>query len=125
VSPDGEKREVFGEGFRSANTIGIGPEDTILTVDQQGDWVPVDRLDIVLDKGGSYGYFPHRKKDLQKGKFNTPVAWLPHTVDNSAGFINYINDKRYGTISNHWVIRYYGQRTVFSVLIQKKRDKTQ
>lgn len=125
VCPDGTEREVYGRGFRSANTIGIGPHDMILTVDQQGDWVPVDRMDVVKGKGGFYGYRPHGGDSLPVGDFNTPVAWLPHTVDNSAGFIIYEGDNRFGPLADHWIMSSYGQRTLFVVLLQKIEGRLQ
>lgn len=125
VSPDGTKRVVYARGYRSANTLGLGPRGNIFTVDQQGDWVPADRLDVVKEKGNFYGYRPHGGKDLPVGKFETPVAWLPHTVENSAGFIQYAGDQRWGPLAGHMILSSYGQRTLFVVLLERLGGKLQ
>lgn len=125
VSPDGLEHEVYGTGFRSANSLGIGPDDNILTADQQGDWVPAERINMVREKGEFYGYRPHGGEGLPVGEFNTPVAWIPHEANNSAGFITYVDDSRWGPWADHWIMGSYGRRTLFAVLLEEMGDKFQ
>ncbi len=125
VSPDGSSREVYARGFRSANSLGIGPDDTILTADQEGQWVPVDRINVVEEKDGFYGYRPHGGDDLPVGEFQVPVAWLPHTIEKSAGFLTYAGDPRGGPLAGHWIMSSYSQGTLFAILMEKKGGRFQ
>ena len=55
VSKDGSHAEQICTGLREANGIGISPEGLITCADNQGNWVPTSKIDIVK-KGGFYGY---------------------------------------------------------------------
>src|SRR5699024_2751970 len=120
ISPDGTDREVYARGFRSANTLGVGPNDRILTVDQEGGWVPMVRINIVEKKGGFYGYRPHGGESLRVGEFDTPVSWLPHKVESSAGFVTYAGDNRWGPLAGHWIMSSYSQGTLVKILTERR-----
>ncbi|MGZ8901113.1 MAG: DUF6797 domain-containing protein, partial [Limisphaerales bacterium] len=57
VPKNGSGIEVIATGFRNPNGMGIGPCDLITVADQQGDWVPETRLDLIKP-GGFYGFTP-------------------------------------------------------------------
>ncbi len=54
VSKDGSKLEVFATGLRAPNGLGMGPNDELSASDNQGHWMPVNRLNIIK-QGGFYG----------------------------------------------------------------------
>lgn len=118
ISPDGMTRELFSNGSRGSNTLGIGPDDMILSADQQGSWVPVERIDV-MKQDGFYGFRPHGGEGLEVGEFEPPVAWIPYHVNNSSGSITYADDPRWGPLSEHWLLGSYGQSTLLLVLTQK------
>lgn len=118
VSADGTEREIFATGIRGANGLGIGPDDRLFGVDQQGDWVPTGRVDW-LREGGFYGYRPHNPDGRPEGDYDLPICWVPHRVDNSSGDLAYIEDPRWGPMKGNWVMTSYGQSTLLALLVEK------
>ena len=64
VSKDGSKFEVFATGLRAPNGLGMGPNDELSCSDNQGHWMPANRLNIVK-QGGFYGMVPAAHKVLK------------------------------------------------------------
>lgn len=64
VSKDGAKLEVFATGLRAPNGLGIGPKDLLTCSDNQGHWMPANRLNIVR-QGGFYGMVPAAHRTLK------------------------------------------------------------
>ncbi|MEX0772919.1 MAG: DUF6797 domain-containing protein [Balneolales bacterium] len=124
VSPDGMEREVYSRGSRGANTLGIGADDVILSADQQGNWVPVERIDV-MKKNGFYGFRPHGGEGLPVGEFEPPVSWIPYDVNNSSGSITYSGDSRWGPLAGQWVLGSYGQSRLLLVLTEEIGGKLQ
>lgn len=118
LSPDGDRREIRATGIRGANTLGIGPDDAILSADQQGNWVPVERVDL-LKKDRFYGYRPHGGESLPIGEFEPPVAWIPYHINNSSGLITWAGDERWGPLANQWILGSYGRSRLLLLLTQK------
>jgi hypothetical protein len=63
VSADGSNLEVIATGLRAPNGVGIGPHDEITVSDNEGHWVPADRLNLVK-QGGFYGMTPAAHRTL-------------------------------------------------------------
>lgn len=118
VSPDGKNRELYSNGSRGSNTLGIGPDDTILSADQQGNWMPVDRIDM-MKRGEFYGYRPHGGQDRDIGEFAPPLAWIPYDINNSSGSLTYSDQTRWGPLSGQWLLGSYGQANLQVVLTQE------
>ncbi|MES2569906.1 MAG: DUF6797 domain-containing protein, partial [Verrucomicrobiota bacterium] len=57
VSKDGAKLEVHASGVRAPNGLGMGPRDELTFSDNQGHWMPANRLNLVKP-GGFYGMTP-------------------------------------------------------------------
>jgi len=66
VSKDGSKLEIFATGLRAPNGLGMGPNDMLTCSDNQGHWMPANRLNVVK-QGGFYGMVPaaHRVMKLK------------------------------------------------------------
>ncbi len=63
VSKDGAKLEVVATGLRAPNGLGMGPGDVLTCSDNQGHWMPSNRLNIIKP-GGFYGMTPAAHKEL-------------------------------------------------------------
>lgn len=63
VSKDGSTMEIFATGLRAPNGLGMGPGDVLTCSDNQGHWMPANRLNIVK-KGGFYGMTPAAHREL-------------------------------------------------------------
>lgn len=60
VSPDGSQGQVYCTGFRVPNGMGILPDDRLTVSDNQGDWMPASKINLV-HRGGFYGYVQNLK----------------------------------------------------------------
>ena len=61
VSKDGAKMEIIANGLRAPNGLGMGPKDFLTCSDNQGHWMPANRLNIIK-LGGFYGMTPAAHK---------------------------------------------------------------
>ncbi|MBF0432297.1 MAG: hypothetical protein HQK83_13515 [Fibrobacteria bacterium] len=69
----GEKK-FYSTGFRNPDGIAFGPEGEIFTTDQQGNWLPANKL-IHVKKDRFYGYY---RDGFNETKKETPPAlYLP------------------------------------------------
>ncbi|MHA3775357.1 DUF6797 domain-containing protein [Verrucomicrobiota bacterium sgz303538] len=57
VGKDGSKMEVIATGLRAPNGMGMGPNNLLTVSDNQGHWMPANRLNVVKP-GGFYGMVP-------------------------------------------------------------------
>jgi glucose/arabinose dehydrogenase len=64
VSKDGAKLEVFATGLRAPNGLSMGPKDFLTCSDNQGHWMPANRINIIKH-GGFYGMVPAAHKTLK------------------------------------------------------------
>jgi len=55
VSKDGSKLDVVARGLRAPNGMGVGPNGELTAADNEGNWVPSSRVDLVRP-GGFLGH---------------------------------------------------------------------
>ncbi len=63
VSKDGAKMDIVATGLRAPNGSGMGPNDELSVSDNQGHWMPANRLNMIKP-GGFYGMVPAAHKVL-------------------------------------------------------------
>ncbi len=63
VSKDGAKLDIVATGLRAPNGLGMGPGDVLTCSDNQGHWMPSNRLNIIKP-GGFYGMTPAAHREL-------------------------------------------------------------
>ena len=115
VAKDGSKLDVVATGFRNPNGMGISPSGVITVADQQGEWVPETRLDVI-HPGGFYGYMPMHKRAVKPTTFDPPLCWIPRTVDNSAGGQTWVPPNSWGPLGGQMIHLSYGRCTMMLVL---------
>lgn len=141
VSPDGKRWESIATGFRVPNGITISPNDEIYVSDNQGDWIPASKINLIK-KGGFYGYVPNiAEKDWSPdGKkfsedqlvnkkmirpeivpvpdtFHQPAIWIPQEFDNSSGGGAW-SDRSWGPLGNRFIHTSYGTGWIYYFLPQ-------
>lgn len=123
VSPDGSMIEPVAAGLRAANGLGIGPGDLITVGDNQGNWIPSSRINVIK-QGGFYGYMPHvtAAGGSPRDDYDRPLCWIPVTVDNSGGSQVWSDEKRFGPLSGRMFHTSYGRASVMLVMTQKLDD---
>lgn len=140
VSPDGEQHDIMAIGFRVPSGIGQFPYEGnhyLTASDNQGQYVPASKIDVIR-KGGFYGYSGTKRQwqpyggnvDPRKGEyppksFDQPMVWIPHKLDNSSGGQVWVDDERFGPLSDHLIHSSFGSARLYYVLRQKVGDKFQ
>lgn len=120
VLKDGSRGEVIATGLRAANGTAIGPHDEFVCADNQGNWTPVCRINLVK-RGGSYGFngdprvttsadIAHERKT-----YDPPLCWIPYEKDNCTGGQVFATDPRWGPLSGHMLSTSYGKCRLFLV----------
>ena len=115
VAADGSSLEVYATGYRHANGLGIGPDGTITSADNEGNWTPVTRVDIV-EKGAFLGHVPTAHLDVEPTDPGRPLCWLPRVVDNSAGGQAWVPEGHWGPLAGELLHLSYGQCTALLIL---------
>jgi hypothetical protein len=118
VSKDGSKLEVFATGLRNVNGAGAGPNGEITAADNQGEWVPASRLDVVTP-GEFLGYQPMSKRSPPPTDPGKPLCWMPQNVDNSSGGQVWVTSDRWGPFKGSMLHTSYGAAALLLVLQEK------
>lgn len=146
VTEDGKKQQSLAIGFRAPNGVTIGPNDAIYASDNQGNWGPANKINLIK-QGKFYGYLPTvRAEDTQPGKseytmkaplaapnypddilpdtFEKPIIWLPQEFDNSPGEGAW-TPKEWGPLGNRLIHTSFGKGWVYQVMMQEIDGVTQ
>jgi len=124
VSKDGKKSEIFCTGFRHPIGLGISPEGIVTGADQEGNWMPVTRVDQ-YKLGGFYGDMrAHHRKEAPK-IYNEPLVWLPKEIDNSAGGQVWVPKDQWGPLGGQLLHLSYGRCKAYLLMRQTIGDVNQ
>ncbi len=127
ASADGATLSRFATGWRHGNGLAISSTGEIVTSDNQGNWVPSTRLDVVRE-GGFHGYVPAWRgrveiathadgtPDATPTTFDPPLCWIPHEVDNSAGSPIHCERRDFGPLSHQLLHLSFGKARLYAVL---------
>ncbi|MBM3883092.1 MAG: c-type cytochrome [Verrucomicrobia bacterium] len=119
VSRDGARLEVVARGLRAANGLGVGPHLEFTSIDNQGYWMPANRLNW-MKPGGWYGnqlaWNPENRTT-----YDEPLCWMHNFVDRSGGTQLWVPTDRWGPIEGELITISYGMGHMFLVL-KEDRD---
>src|SRR5262249_51571545 len=115
VSKDGSKLEVFATGLRNPNGLGASPDGMITEADNQGEWVPASRIDLVK-QGAFLGYVPMSHTPTQPTDPGKPICWMPQNVDNSSGGQVFVSGDKWGPFKGEMLHTSYGAATLLHVM---------
>ena len=113
VSKDGKASEILCDGFRAPNGIGLGPAGEMITTDQEGFWMPANRINLTRP-GGFYGNIwshangPHKPSD----GYAPPICWLPPAVDRSPAEDLWVSSEKWGPLNGKILHTSYGMGTI-------------
>ena len=139
ISPDGKQRSIYSTGFRVPNGMGSMPGDRITSSDNQGQWMPASKVNL-LREGGFYGWVPtYNGKDkwsADGGKIDTnkvvpptsfdqPIVWMPQEFDNSSGGQIWVDDPRWGPLSSRLLHMSFGKGWMSYLMLQEIDGVTQ
>jgi hypothetical protein len=112
ISKDGQTLERWATGFRAPNGMGLGPDGTMTSGDNEGTWMPVCRLNYIR-KGGFSGVMDLAHREPLPTIYDPPICFLPHKVDNSSGSQVWPMDDRWGPLAGNLLHLSYGQCALF------------
>ncbi|MGC3972185.1 MAG: c-type cytochrome [Pirellulales bacterium] len=77
VHVDTGKTEIVAGGLRTPDGIGLGPRGTLLVTDNQGEWLPANKL-IAVEKGSFYQFRSREPwHPFDQMQATPPAVWLP------------------------------------------------
>jgi glucose/arabinose dehydrogenase len=89
VPKDGHGATVYAGGLRTPNGMCVGPGDVMTVSDNQGNWTPASRINLVKP-GGWYGFVGNpamygKAVPEHPAQPDPPLCWIPMPIDNSSG----------------------------------------
>jgi hypothetical protein len=128
VSSDGSKLEPIAAGLRAANGLGAGADDRVLVSDNEGEWTPASRINMLrMPRPGEpldfFGFVPQSHRDQPPTDYDRPLCWVPHRIDTSSGGQAYIADDRWGPYKGQWVHTSYGTSSLFLLLADESSGR--
>jgi hypothetical protein len=84
IGKGGGPTEILATGFRAPNGVCLNPDGTFFLTDQEGFWLPKNRINRVK-KGGFYGnmWGYHDITDISDDAMEPPVCWITNAFDRS------------------------------------------
>jgi putative heme-binding domain-containing protein len=120
VSKDGSKTEILATGFRAPNGVCVNPDGTFFLTDQEGFWVPKNRIDLV-ERGGYYGnvWGYHDVTDVSDAAMKQPVCWITNDFDRSPSELLRVTGDGWGPLKGSLLNFSYGYGKVYVVPYEK------
>lgn len=143
ISSDGSKSDVYCTGFRVPNGMGVLPDDRLTVSDNQGNWMPASKINLVR-RGGFYGYVQNltgggaygdqwapdggriKQNEIQPPPtFDQPIIWMPQEFDNSSSAQLWVDDPRFGPLSGRLLHTSFGKGWMYYLILQEVGSVTQ
>jgi len=126
VSPDGSKTDILAVGFRAPNGMCLNPDGTFFLTDQEGFWLPKNRINYVKP-GGYYGNFwgYHDVTDESDAAMEQPVCWITNDFDRSPSEMLWVTTDKWGPLQGQVLNFSYGYGKVYVVPYEKHGDIVQ
>lgn len=126
VSKDGASTEILATGFRAPNGVCVNPDGTFFLTDQEGFWVPKNRVDLV-ERGGFYGnmWGYHDVTDSSDAAMKQPLCWITNSFDRSPSEPLWVTSDRWGPLKGLLLNFSYGYGKVYVVPYEKVGGQVQ
>lgn len=119
VAADGSSTDIVANGFRAPNGLVVNPDGSVIVTDQEGHWIPENRINWV-EPGTFHGYMrAWREPDRDPDDFVRPVTWIHHDVDRSPSAPVWVRSERWGELDESLIYLSYGNGKMFSVLFDE------
>jgi glucose/arabinose dehydrogenase len=116
VSKDGTRTDILATGFRAPNGVCVNPDGTFFLTDQEGHWIPKNRINLV-ELGGYYGNFwgYHDVTDPSDAAMKQPVCWITNAFDRSPSELLWVTGNGWGPLRGSLLNFSYGYGKVYVV----------
>jgi hypothetical protein len=119
VAPDGSRLDVVARGFRHPYGMGMGPNDEITVADNEGNWVPSSKIDLI-EPGGFYGFLGGHSKAPEELVWDRPLCYIPKIADNSSGGQIWVSSDQWGDYHRGEMLHLsWGRCTLHAVLRER------
>jgi hypothetical protein len=127
VTKDGSRTEILAKGFRAANGVCVNPDGTFFVTDQEGHWMPKNRVNWVPGKGGFYGnmYGYHDVTDSSDEAMLPPLCWITNAYDRSPAELLWVTSDKWGPLKGSLLNTSYGYGMVYIVPHEKVNGQLQ
>lgn len=124
VAADGSSTEIVANGFRAPNGLVVNPDGSVIVTDQEGHWIPENRINWI-EPGTFHGYMrAWRKPDRDPDDFVQPLTWIHHDVDRSPSAPVWVRSERWGELDDSLTYLSYGNGKMFLVLFDQAFART-
>ena len=126
VQNDGSRTEILATGFRAPNGVCVNPDDTFFLTDQEGFWMPKNRINWVRP-GRFYGnlWGSTDVTDPSDAAMEPPLCWITNAVDRSPAEIVRVEGTAWSPLRGQLLNLSYGYGKVFIVPHEKVGDQLQ
>ncbi|MCE2861810.1 MAG: c-type cytochrome [Opitutaceae bacterium] len=84
VSADGSATTILANGFRAANGVCLNPDGSFYVTDQEGHWMPMNRVNRVMPGSFHGNMWSHgAPADQSDAAMAPPVCWVDKAFDRS------------------------------------------
>lgn len=127
VSKDGSKTDILATGFRAPNGVCVNPDGTFFLTDQEGHWVPKNRVNWVQPGKKFYGNLwgftdVTDRSDVAQEE---PLCWITNRFDRSPAELLWVESKKWGGLDGALLNLSYGMGKVYVVPHEKAGDAMQ
>jgi len=116
VSADGSRTDILATGFRAANGVCLNEDGTFFVTDQEGHWMPKNRINRVR-VGGFYGnMFGYTAvTNTSDSAMEQPMVWITNAKDRSPGELLWVPKSAWGNFGGSLLNLSYGTGRAFIV----------
>ncbi|MBI5770347.1 MAG: c-type cytochrome [Verrucomicrobia bacterium] len=126
ISADGARTEILANGFRAANGVCLNPDGSFFVTDQEGHWMPMNRVNRVTPGkffGNMWSY--GAPDDSSDSAMAPPMLWIDKAFDRSPGELLWLNSPRWGALDGALLNLSYGQGRIEIVVADGAGDDAQ
>jgi sugar lactone lactonase YvrE/cytochrome c5 len=126
ISADGNRTEILANGFRAANGVCLNPDGSFFVTDQEGHWMPMNRINRVTPGKFFGNLWSHgAPADTSDAAMAPPLLWVDKAIDRSPGELLWVRDSRWGPFDGALLNLSYGQGRIEIVLAEGTGDAAQ
>jgi hypothetical protein len=126
VSKDGASTEIIASGFRAANGVCVNDDGTFFVTDQEGHWIPKNRINHVRE-GGFYGnmWSYHHPESNSNDAMEPPLVWITNEMDRSPAELLWVTSEKWGPFKGSLLNISYGAGKIYLVPHEPAGDQLQ
>ncbi len=130
VTKDGSQTEILATGFRAANGVCLNPDGSFMVTDQEGNWMPKNRINWVKPKGDNvfYGNFwgYHDVTDESDSAMKQPLCWITNSFDRSPAELIWVpENSAWKTLRGSLLNLSYGEGKIYTVPHETQGEEVQ